>query len=239
MGLNWGAGLTAFGKGLKGVQAAKEKTAELEYRNMRDQNLRRFELEDRAHKDTREDAATAAAVEETARKEERADEEKGLGDTERANELRRIATEKEEKKHSQEMEKIAARLKGKKTDGSKLSREDYVAKEMQRYDDAYLENTDLSEPDAEGRPRRMKKGFRDMLIKTIGQDYDAIYGKGTQVVGSPVETDDSPTPFDEEGKPSQEESRAEAERVIGEGADPAKVKEYLEAEGYDTSWMSA
>ena len=54
MGLNWSEGLLETSKGLKGLQAARERTLELDYRNRRDANLRRFTLEDQARDDLTE-----------------------------------------------------------------------------------------------------------------------------------------------------------------------------------------
>ena len=238
MGLNWGAGLTAFGKGLEGVQAAKEKTAELEYRNMRDQNLRRFDLEDREYKAGREDAATAAAAIETARTEAREDE--GLGivpESERGSAIIEKQKGDAESKHSQEMEKIYARNKGKGAKGAQgKTREEYIAEEMDKYNKAWTENVDMTKPNEDGTPRRMSKRDRDWLISTIGQDYDAIYGKGTQVVGSPVAAEEeAPTPFDQESDPT---AVLEAARdAINRGADPEQVKQRLIDNGIDPTGL--
>lgn len=228
MGLNWGAGLTAFGKGLDGVRDAKEKTAELEYRNMRDQNLRRFQIEDREFKAGREDEKTAAANLETLRKEGREDE--GLGiitDTDRG----KLIAEKEkadtEGKQAHELEKIYARNKG---IGMKptQTREEYVQEKMKEMYEQYNEQqeTDLTKPPTEASPesRMMPIETAKMWEARHGKDWDRFNAKYPE----------KDTPF-EEVKPSQEEAIRKAQEVIAAGGDKAQVKAYLEAEGYDVS----
>ena len=178
MGLNWAEGLKQAGAGMDTLGAAMQKTDELEYKNIRDKNLRRFQLEDQATK-------AAAATTEREFKTEQAealktskDEESGIGKSERAGEYRTKEEEKREQKQKDDLEKIAARLSKEK--GGAKTRAEYTSKKMEEMYEQYRDDQgiDLSTPPSEDDPASRMMPIEDarMWEKRFGLDWDRIYG---------------------------------------------------------------
>jgi hypothetical protein len=165
MGLNWSEGLNQLGAGMDRLGAVMQNTEEMDYKRMRDKNLRRFQVEDRDFEAEEKRKAAELKVTQT-------DEAVGIGDSERAESYRTQASEASEAKHAQELEKIYARNKGKAKAGAKgLSRQAYIDREMTKMTDAY--NAAVGDPTEVGEtPRVMPKRLKDMYYRIFGQDYD-------------------------------------------------------------------
>ena len=188
MGLNWAEGLKQAGAGMDTLGAAMQKTDELEYKNIRDKNLRRFALEDQA---TKAAAATTEREFKTGQAEAlktSKDEESGIGESERAGEYRTKEEEKRKQKQDDELEKIAARISKEK--GGAKTRSEYISQKMAEMYDQYHEDQgiDLSTPPSEDDPasRMMPMSDAKMWEGRYGSDWDRIYG-GEKTPFSPDE----------------------------------------------------
>ncbi len=172
MGLNWSEGLKEAGRGMDSLGAAMAKTDELEYRNIRDKNLRRFKLEDQEREDRLLGEKHKYEEGKQVDKDLREDETLGIvPESDRGADI--IAKEEEDraKKQADELEKIRARL-SKSASGKELSKAAYIDRGMQEMKVLWDASIDI---------RSNKKGNRmmpahekDMYRNTFAADWEAM-----------------------------------------------------------------
>lgn len=203
MGLNWAEGLKQAGAGMDTLGAAMEKTDELEYRNIRDKNLRRFQLEDQARTDKLTGEKREYEEGQQAEKDVRKDEELGISpETERGEAILTKEEKDRKDKQTDSLERIAANIKARGVK-SKETRSEYIQARMKEMYAKYIEDqgVDLSEQpevneDGTIDSRMMPMFDRDMWIGRHGDDYDAFMSAGS-------ESEETPEPFAEPEKPRE------------------------------------
>jgi len=207
--LNWAAGLENTSQGLDRLGLAMEKTDELEYRNIRDANLRRFQLEDQMHDDVRESKKWQREDDRNAVTDARADEDKGIvPETDRGKKILEREEEKRAQKQKDDLERIAANIKGRYASKVKpgQTRAEYIQEKMKEMYDKYAEQQgiDLTQPatgDEEGNnvvSRMMPAADRDLWILRWGADYDAFSSAGGDKVPFAEEDEDAPQDDDQD-----------------------------------------
>lgn len=172
MGLNWSEGLLETSKGLKGLQAARERTLELDYRNRRDANLRRFTLEDQARDDrllgekhTYDEGIDARKLLET-------DEAKGLGDTERATIHQEQKDKDRKEKQEDHLQRIYAENAGKIAAKYRdLTKRQYVDRGMRDLEKVWTAAIDITK---QGKNRMMPQFEKSMWRKALGVDWEKM-----------------------------------------------------------------
>lgn len=141
---NWAAAFKGLGQGMDDLRDAKEKTLELEYRNMRDNNLRRYQVEDRDIADTREDAQRLEdrewKNEDTTTAQENVDDIAGVSGTPRGDKY----AEKDRQKQDDWLERIEKTNEGRSLYGSArtMTKEKFVDRGMELVRKQYDENAD-------------------------------------------------------------------------------------------------
>lgn len=187
-GFNWAEGLKQAGAGMDTLGAAMEKTDELEYRNIRDKNLRRFKLEDQ----TREDrlAGEKREYDESiqAEKDVREDEKLGISpETERGEKILSKQEKDRLQKQDDSLERIRANIR-KSSASEGLSKEAYIDRGMEQMKKLWDASIDITS--AEDANRIMPAFERNMFRKSFAADWERlqeISGTGASTPFSPDE----------------------------------------------------
>jgi hypothetical protein len=142
MGLNWAAGLTGAGEGMDKLGAAIEKTDELEYRNIRDANLRRYQLEDQAHQSAEKVKEREFKTSERESGYVADDEAKGIGETPRAKKYATLREEDRKAKLADEITKIEKRNEGylsRSSSAKGMTKQTFISKALEDLRKEYRE----------------------------------------------------------------------------------------------------
>jgi hypothetical protein len=217
MGLNWAEGLKETSKGLDKLGAAMEKTDELEYRNIRDKNLRRFQLEDQAH-----ESAEAVKEREFKTSERKAgvtsgDEAKGIGESDRAVDYDTKITKDLEKKQEMAIARIQEQNKGRIKAGKQpLTKAQYIDRGMQEMKTLWDAASDIT---SAKKGNRMMPAFdADMFRARFANDYEKwLKSAGVSAPSAAAATGTSTgTPFDPEDDPEAEAPNADPYDIFAE-----------------------